>query len=963
MRALLVALATPDPASLRTALAAALGATSVDLCQATEAAVTWLENRPCDLVAIAGQGSAVVEAVGRLRRVSKTIPVLAVVPDPSARDAGAAWLCGADDVVTASNLVAGTLPEGLDEVRHPERDVLRKTQRLWYAGPGDALRQQLATRLGTRFREVGLSAEGLAGLTTQDVEAPHSAALIVNASAEPDALVLGVRRVKRTYPGLAITVVADSQYHDAFRRAGADECVHVSTDADPVLHAVGRAQAACRAALELDTVRARETRLRALLEHLPEAVMLVSPEHAVLAVNLAALRLIGAQDARQVLGSPLAPWFEADDEQPDSAVALVDGVAGGAARELVMRTRHLADPRRLQLRAVPFQRETGGPPAALMVLREMLETPVVEVTPLVTAGTSETSDEERQAWQDERAALHTQLTALASELVSARERLTSADAVVAELAATREDLSAARAFDDTRREAQDAAAADAALLQELRARLDRLEALGVDVDEVPALLDAARRLALLEDEVPAMMARIEAERREHEDEVTRLRDAVANLEARDEAPEPTAAAESTASLALLQDAALRLADLEATELPALREAAAAATAERDQSAGALADATHRAAELEAALADAWAHKTRLEQELLAAGQAPHAPAESDAPVDVPAAHGWILQDIAQVGFVRTTAEGRIVEANDHAARLCGYRSAAALVDFGVLPLPLTLLADGDDAAPTRFEVCLQVAEGRPPRWIAGARLPKADDTSDQTWLLADASAHRTDTTSDPERPDTLNAVLEVVASECAVIVDDAPLAFRGPRPLDAAPAATPAAAQALDRARVLLAQVSAFRRRREGQTALDELRTHLAALDPVLQRLATDDVSWELSLPDDAVHVGVSSSDVERCLMALVTSGRDALPLGGKLALSVRTPAAGGAPGASEVLRLDAHLVLDAQGYGVADIELPVTLRDLAAGFGGVIEVVRIDALTQRLSLRVPRAFVVSHAA
>src|ERR671912_2550373 len=126
MRALLVALAAPDPASLRTAIAAALGATSVDLCQAIEAAVTWLENRPCDLVAIAGQDASVVEAVTRLRRVSKTIPVLAVVPDPSAREAGAAWLAGADDVVTASNLVAGTLPEGLEEGRHPERGVLRQ---------------------------------------------------------------------------------------------------------------------------------------------------------------------------------------------------------------------------------------------------------------------------------------------------------------------------------------------------------------------------------------------------------------------------------------------------------------------------------------------------------------------------------------------------------------------------------------------------------------------------------------------------------------------------------------------------------------------------------------------------------------------------------------------------------------------------------------------------------------------
>ena len=90
MRTLLVAISVNDPAALRAALSAALGTSSVDLCQTTEAAVTWLENRPCDLVAIAGQGTAVVEGVARVRRVSKTIPVLVVVPDPSAREAGAA---------------------------------------------------------------------------------------------------------------------------------------------------------------------------------------------------------------------------------------------------------------------------------------------------------------------------------------------------------------------------------------------------------------------------------------------------------------------------------------------------------------------------------------------------------------------------------------------------------------------------------------------------------------------------------------------------------------------------------------------------------------------------------------------------------------------------------------------------------------------------------------------------------
>lgn len=973
MRALLVALSVPDPASLRAALSAALGTSSVDLCQATEAAVTWLENRPCDLVAIAGHGSAVVESVGRVRRVSKTIPVLVVVPNPSAREAGAAWLSGADDVITASALVAGTLPEGLDEVRHPERDVLRRTQRIWYAGPSDALRQHLVSRLGARFREVGLSAEGLAGLTTQDVEAPHSAALIVNALVEPESLVLGVRRVKRTYPGLSITVVADGAHHDAFRRAGADECVSLP-DVDAVLHAVGRAQAMCRAALELDQVRGRETRLRALLEHLPEAVMLVSPEHSVLAVNLAALRLIGAQDARQVIGTPLSPWFDGGEDNPNGAASLIDGVAEGATRELFTRTRHLADPRRLQLRAVPFQRETGGSPAALIVLREVVDAPLGSTPDLGVA----LAAEERLAWEQHRVDLTTRIDALVSELEEARvqaetlresqaapadttpadeERLAWAqergdlaariDALTSELADARgleAQLHELRAELHTAQGALDAAAANAGRVHALQTRLDQFDGTGIDVESIPDLIEAAARLRVLEqDELPALTARLEAQRQEHEDTLAALHEATNRLAQVDA---DAAAGERDAA-----DAARDEADTARTEADAAR-------AERDQVAATLVETQQRVAELEATIADAWAQKAALEL----AVQRAHADASANqVHVEVPAEHRWLLQEIAHVGFVRTMPDGRVIEANDHAARLCGHREASALVAAGTLPLPLTLLAGGEDAEATRFEVCLQLAEGQPPRWIAGARLPKAGDAEDVTWLLADASAHRHDAAPDATRPETLNAVLEVVAAECASIVDQAPV-VRGPRPIEAV-ASSPVAAQALERARVLLAQVSSFRRRREGQAALDDLRAHLSTLEPVLARLATDDVHWELALPEDAIHVSASASDIERCVTALVTSARDALPLGGRLSLAVDTPGPAGAHGLSDVRRLDARLVLDAQGYGGIDISIPAALRELAATFGGEFEVTRPDALTQQLVLRVPRAFVVSHAA
>ena len=144
---------------------------------------------------------------------------------------------------------------------------------------------------------------------------------------------------------------------------------------------------------------------------------------------------------------------------------------------------------------------------------------------------------------------------------------------------------------------------------------------------------------------------------------------------------------------------------------------------------------------------------------------------------------------------------------------------------------------------------------------------------------------------------------------------------------------------------------------------MDDLRGHLTALEPVLQRLATEDVAWELTVPGEAVYVGASGSVVERCLTAIVTSARDALPLGGRLSLSVDVPDASDPSGVPGVRRLDAVLVLDAQGYGIDAIALPPALQDLAAGFGGVLDVEPLDALTQRVSLRIPRAFVISHAA
>ena len=189
--------------------------------------------------------------------------------------------------------------------------------------------------------------------------------------------------------------------------------------------------------------------------------------------------------------------------------------------------------------------------------------------------------------------------------------------------------------------------------------------------------------------------------------------------------------------------------------------------------------------------------------------------------------------------------------------------------------------------------------------------------------------------------------------------------------------------------------------------AEQDRRKHMLMLQPLFDRLAIED-TWILAEPHGAgfvvgelgtwltlgtstqrtpllhveVRVGVDTPDDDRpslfCnnrnnlaligrwihdpttrTVALVAS----LPLGGRLTLAVETPDPGDAAGSSSVRRLDAGVVLLAQGYGVDAIALPPGLHELAGGFGGGLEVERIDALTQRVTLRIPRAFVIAHAA
>jgi hypothetical protein len=110
-----------------------------------------------------------------------------------------------------------------------------------------------------------------------------------------------------------------------------------------------------------------------------------------------------------------------------------------------------------------------------------------------------------------------------------------------------------------------------------------------------------------------------------------------------------------------------------------------------------------------------------------------------------------------------------------------------------------------------------------------------------------------------------------------------------------------------------------------------------------------------------AVHACVSGVEFDRCVTALVTSGRDALPLGGRLTLTLREEVP--VTASSGIRRPEALITVALQGFGRTDVQLPSAVTDLITSMGGRIQVTATDAMGAEMALRMPRAFLLTHAA
>ena len=127
-----------------------------------------------------------------------------------------------------------------------------------------------------------------------------------------------------------------------------------------------------RQARELDGLRAREGRLRTLVDSLPACVVRVSADGAILAMNPIALDLVGAVEPRQVLRKAFQALVGPGDIE--TCTDFIRRVSEGERRSIELSLTTLTGAgRTVEATAVPMPPEEGRPGSVLMVLRDVSE--------------------------------------------------------------------------------------------------------------------------------------------------------------------------------------------------------------------------------------------------------------------------------------------------------------------------------------------------------------------------------------------------------------------------------------------------------------------------------------------------------------------------------------------------------------------------------------------------------------
>jgi DNA-binding response OmpR family regulator len=277
------------------------------------------------------------------------------------------------------------------------------------------------------------------------------------------------------------------------------------------------------------------------------------------------------------------------------------------------------------------------------------------------------------------------------------------------------------------------------------------------------------------------------------------------------------------------------------------------------------------------------------------------------------------------GWATVAVDGSLQHCNASFARLFGYENEAEALAAG---RPFAGLADHahvvglvqSGAAVERVESVLHRADGRPFRALTWAA--RAPSTGDQPAAIQRVIVD-IDDRSRLEEQLRLARRLEAAGRLAAEMSPEI-------EPLLAALEDPEGAPEDRQRAALLTRQLLAFSRYQAKPAGLLSLDDAVRRAEPALRRIAGDLATLDLRLESAGV-IAASEDDVEQLLAALVFAAAGSLPYGGAIRLDTRQTRAG--------FSEHTDLAVTASGYGVQAVSISSSLTRLVTKCGGTVQV------------------------
>ncbi len=414
----------------------------------------------------------VVTMIAKLRRDRVPIAIVPVVTIWDQEFFASAVAAGADDVLLIRGEAAVHSAETLSRIRHSPHLVPAEERRLraLYIGKDTLVWNLLEQVPFLKAERAASTADGaIVGRQPVPGTDPLNTDTVIIDDEPADAPPLQVVKFIRAHaPDLPVVVLAGptaGETASGVLDLGVDDCIPKSgIYRRRLIASLNRIYQRHELALQHVAVKTRETRLRQIVENLPEALAIVSADGTVLAVNAAGLPLFGVTRPADIVGRELLTLVKP--EQQEDARAFIARVCGGQPGGMSIEIDALDKVRRaLQVDATTLERDARGARGAIAVLRppRQLTPPEAKAIQAKVEAISTAADQrvraaaadvqkladthraERSAWDAARAQLEERLQALMTD-ADARQgidmRLASAETELREIASAREQLSA-----------------------------------------------------------------------------------------------------------------------------------------------------------------------------------------------------------------------------------------------------------------------------------------------------------------------------------------------------------------------------------------------------------------------------------------------------------------------------------------------------------------------------------------